>query len=68
MAIKVGTDTVITDLKALNGITGTDDTTQTAITSLYVHPVTSEAIHGCLFMALDVSDSPRHNQEQWLRL
>jgi hypothetical protein len=36
MAIKVGTDTVITDLKALNGITGTDDTTQTAINNAIV--------------------------------
>ena len=36
MAIKVGTDTVITDLKALNGITGTDDTTQTAINAAIV--------------------------------
>jgi|14BtaG_2_1085337.scaffolds.fasta_scaffold05691_5 hypothetical protein len=37
MAIKVGTDTVITDLKALNGITGTDDTTQTAINDAIVN-------------------------------
>ena len=36
MAIKVGTDTVITDLKALNGIPGTDDTTQTAINNAIV--------------------------------
>lgn len=36
MAIKVGTDTVITDLKALNGITGTDDTTNTAINNAIV--------------------------------
>ena len=36
MAIKVGTDTIITDLKALNGITGTDDTTNTAINNAIV--------------------------------
>jgi hypothetical protein len=37
MAIKVGADTVITDLKALNGITDTDDTTQTAINAAIVN-------------------------------